>query len=67
MKDLIKKTLDRCGYEYDGEPTEKLLEECFLDFVADGYFGNLTVEEAIEEIESGDITLKNMCYNLLKR
>jgi hypothetical protein len=27
----------------------------------------LTVEEALEEIETGDISIKLMCYNLLKR
>jgi hypothetical protein len=65
MKELIQKVLDHCGYE--GEPTEELLEECFLDYVADGVFGNLTLEEAIDDIASGEITLKQMCYNLLKR
>jgi hypothetical protein len=64
MKEFIKKVLDHCGYE--GEPNESNLELCFLDYVDSGIFGNLTVEEAIEEIKDGDITLKMMCYNLLK-
>lgn len=65
MKELIKKVMDHCGY--DLEPTEDNLKEMFLDYVDAGVFGNLTTEEAEEEIESGDITLKAMCYNLLKR
>lgn len=65
MKDLIQKVLDHCGYE--GEPTESNLIECFLDHVDGGVFGNLTVEEAEEEINDGEITIKQICYNLLKR
>lgn len=65
MKDLIQKVLDHCGYE--GEPTERNLIECFLDYVDGGVFGNLTVEEAEEEINDGEITIKEICYNLLKR
>lgn len=64
MKELIQKVLDHCGY--DLEPTEQNLTECFLDYVDSGSFGNLSVEEAEEEIEDGEITLKMMCINLLK-
>jgi hypothetical protein len=65
MKELISKVMDRCGY--DMEPTEDNLKEMFLDYVGSGYFGNLSIEEAEEEIDSGEISLKMMCYNLLKR
>jgi hypothetical protein len=64
MKELIQRVLDHCGYE--GEPSEDNLKHCFLDYVDSGIFGNLTSEEAEKDIESGDITLKMMCYNLLK-
>jgi hypothetical protein len=64
MKELIQKTLGYIGYE--GEPTEKLLEEAFLDYCADGCFANLTLEEAIDMINDGEISIKTMCSNLLK-
>lgn len=65
MKELVEKVLDRCGYSHL-EPTEENLIECFLDYCDHGVFGNLSYDEAKEEIESGDITLKIMCHNLLK-
>jgi hypothetical protein len=65
MKDLIQKALDRSGYSYM-EPTEENLVHCFLDYVDHGVFGNLDVEEAEDLIKDGEITLKMMCYNLIK-
>jgi hypothetical protein len=65
MEELIQKVLHHCGYNL--EPTIESLTECFLDYIDHGIFGNLTAEEALEEIESGDISVKLMCYNLLKR
>ena len=64
MKELISKTLSYCGYE--GEPTEELLTECFLDYVSCGSFVNLDVDEARDLIDEGEITLKMMCSNLMK-
>jgi hypothetical protein len=65
MKELVKKVLDRTGYSHL-EPTEENLIEVFLDYTAHGVFGNLSYEEAKQDIEDGDITLKQICYNLLK-
>jgi hypothetical protein len=65
MKELITKVLDHCGYSHL-EPTEENLIECFLDYAASGSFGNLDYDEAKQDIEDGDITLKQICYNLLK-
>jgi hypothetical protein len=64
MRELIQKVLDHCGYE--GEPTEELLIECFLDYVDSGVFGNLDYDEAKNLIEDGEISVKTMCSNLLK-
>lgn len=64
MEQLIQKVFDRIGY--DCEPTEYNLQQAFLDYVDAGCFENLTVDEAKEDIEDGDITLKQICYNLLK-
>jgi hypothetical protein len=64
MRNLIQRALDKCGYEC--EPSVDNLRECFIDYVSCGVFGNLTVEEAEEEIEDGVITTEQMCYNLLK-
>jgi hypothetical protein len=42
--EMIRKALDRAGYVC--EPTEANLRECFLDYVAEGYFADLTMEAA---------------------
>jgi hypothetical protein len=63
LQERIRKALDRAGY-HELEPTENNLKECFLDYVAGGYYGNLTLEEALEEIEDGDITVNEMINNL---
>jgi hypothetical protein len=65
MKELITKVLNHCGYSHL-EPTEANLIECFLDYVDSGAFGNLDYEEAKQDIADGDITFKQICYNLLK-
>lgn len=64
MKDLIQKTLDYCGYS--GEPNESNLIDCFLDYAASGSFANLDYDEAKDLVEDGEISIKGMCYNLLK-
>lgn len=61
--ELIKRTLLHCGYA--AEPTPENLIECFYDYVDGGSFQGLTLEEAKEEVEEGEITLKAICYNLL--
>lgn len=66
MKELIRKTLDHCGYNEE-EATEENLANCFLDYVDSGIFGNLDYEEAKQDIEDGEISFKMICYNLLKR
>jgi hypothetical protein len=64
MRKLINETLNYCGYE--GERTEAAVIECFLDYVDCGVFGNLDVEEATDLIEEGEITITQMCRNLLR-
>lgn len=64
MKELIQKVLDHLGDE--GEPTEDTLVQCFLDYVDCGAFENLSIEEAEDLIREGEISIKTMCYNLLK-
>ncbi|PKR82904.1 hypothetical protein [Heyndrickxia camelliae] len=64
MEELFQRVLDAAGYE--GEPNASNIELCFLDYVADGMFANLTLEEAMQEIENGEITIKQMCSNLLR-
>lgn len=64
MQDMIQKVLEHCGYD-DLEPTEENLIACFLDYVDCGRFGNLTYEEAKEEVETGDITIKSIINNML--
>jgi hypothetical protein len=64
MTDLIHKALKRAGY--DCEPTEENLIECFLDYVDAGIWHNLDYDEAKEDIEDGEITIKDMCNVLIK-
>lgn len=64
MTDLIQCVLDHL--DYDGDPTEENLIRCFLDFVDHGKFGNLDYEEALDMINDGELTIKMICYNLLK-
>jgi hypothetical protein len=65
MQELIQKVLDRCGYSHL-EPTTENLQICFLDYVDGGVFRELDYDEAKELIEEGEISIKTMCYNLLK-
>ncbi|PLR99580.1 hypothetical protein [Bacillus sp. T33-2] len=65
MENLIRAALEHCGYT-DEEPTEELLQECFLNRVDEGVFGNLTPEEAKDMIADGEITVEVMCRNLLR-
>lgn len=62
---LIRRVLDHIGYNED-EATEQNLINAFLDFVDSGNFGNLTLDEAKDLIEDGEISIKTMCSNLLK-
>ena len=64
MNQLIEDALIHCGYGC--EPTEELLIECFYDYVDGGVFGNLTLEEAKDGIESGEITVTQIAKNLLR-
>ena len=64
MSDLIQKALHKAGY--DSNPTEANLIECFLDYVAGGIYSNLTSEEAVDMINDGEITVKQMCVALIR-
>jgi hypothetical protein len=65
MNSLIRKTLREIGYN-DCDPTENELINAFLDFVDSGAFRNLTYDEAKELIAEGEITLEQMCRNLMR-
>jgi hypothetical protein len=58
MENLIKRALDKAGYDCD--PTEKNLRECFTDYVNAGCWSNLEMED----IE--DLTIKQMCIGLIR-
>lgn len=66
MKDLIRRTLEHCGYD-QCDPTEQELVSCFLDYVDGGCFRELTVEDAKEMLREGEITIEQICRNLMKR
>lgn len=57
---LITKALSLAGYNSD--PTEANLIECYLDY-ADAYGGDL--DDIREDIQNGDITVKQMCNALI--
>lgn len=51
--------LDAAGYDH-ADPTEENVRSCFLDYVAAGYWENVSLEDV------DDITLDEMCLNLLR-
>lgn len=59
MQDYYRKVLDAAGYIHD-EPTEENVRNCFADYVDAGYWRDIDMDD----IE--DITIDQMCYNLLK-
>lgn len=67
MQDLLNKAIEAAGYEIEGfNATEEEVLNCFLDYVDCGYYSNMTVDEAKEMYESGEITLKDICHNIIK-
>lgn len=64
MLDIIHQALTKCGY--DSQPTERNLAQCFLDYVDTGAFSNLSIDEAVDMIEEGELTVNDMCNALMK-
>lgn len=54
-----REVLDAAGYTH-AEPTEENVRCCFIDYVAAGYFQNVSLDDL------DDITLDEMCLNLLR-
>ena len=61
---LYAEVLEAAGYE--GEATIENVIECFLDYVDSGAFGSIDYEEAKQEIKNGDITIEQICKNMLR-
>lgn len=59
----IEKAL--CAAGYNVADTYENLRSCFLDYVAVGYFSNLEYDEALLDIEIGDISEKDMIVALV--
>lgn len=59
MKDYYRKVLDAAGYHH-AEPTEQNVRSCFADYVDAGVWRDIDMDD----IE--DITIDQMCFNLLK-
>lgn len=55
---VYRLTLDVCGYT-DSPPTEEAVRECFVDYVAAGYFENLEMDD-VNELE-----ITAICRNLI--
>ncbi|PKR82414.1 hypothetical protein [Heyndrickxia camelliae] len=64
MNNLFKEVLETTGYIC--EPTKENVVNCFLDYVSEGAFANLNSDEALRDIEDGDITIEQICNNLLR-
>ena len=64
--DRIRKSLDCAGYTH-APATLEALRECFMDYVASGYFCDLDYVDAKEQVESGEITEDMMIKALLNR
>lgn len=65
MNKQIRKVLDKAGYDQLSATQENMIS-CFLDYVDNGFFGNLDYNEALEDIKSGDITIENILYSMNK-
>lgn len=55
----IREALDESGYTWEAA-TEENLRQCFLDYVASGYWADLNLEDAKKQIENGEITTDQM-------
>ena len=64
MTEVYRKILIAAGY--DCAATRENVINCFLDYVDTGAFGNLSYDEALEDIEDGEITIDQICSNLLR-
>ena len=61
---IYEEVLSAAGYE--GDATIENVIECFLDYVDSGAFGSIDYDEAKQEIEDGDITIEQICKNMLR-
>jgi len=59
----IRAALDAAGY-YSEPATEEALRSCFLDYVAAGYWRDLSLEDALADIQRGEISKETMIYTL---
>jgi hypothetical protein len=67
IQELLNKTIKISGYEIESEnATVNDVLECFYDYVDCQCFRDLSVNEAKEMFESGEITFKDICYNIMK-
>lgn len=57
--EAIRDALDVSGYTWEMATPENL-RTCFLDYAAAGYWQNLTLEDARDQIERGEITQEQM-------
>lgn len=67
MQELLNRTIKIANYEIDlKNATLQDVLNCFYDYVDCGYYRDLTVDEAKEMYENGEITIKDICYNIIK-
>jgi len=60
----IKMALENAGY--NGPYNEQTLIECFKDFVDAGTWSDLSLEEVEQDIQSGELTVNQMCNALIR-
>jgi hypothetical protein len=64
MDRLIRKTLNEIDWE--SSSTKEDLIEAFLHYVDQGCFKGLTLEEAEDMLQDEEITVEQICRNLMK-
>jgi len=67
IQSLLNKTIKIADYEIESENAiVNDVLNCFYDYVDCQYFKNLSHDEAKEMVESGEITIRDVCYNIAK-
>lgn len=62
----IRTALDAAGYTHSPATLDELIN-CFIDYAACGYWSNLSLWDAREDIDSGEITKEQMISALIGR
>jgi len=63
MNKLIEMTLNKAGYNC--LPTERNIINCFFDYINEGVWPNLSIDNVKQRIKDEDITIEDMCQAII--